>query len=81
LPGGGCFVVVSSMRGFLPILATIPPCLADPASDIPLGVEVVTGYRTGSVHRGFEPAQDLIDVQAEAEIAISNEWLLNLGGY
>jgi hypothetical protein len=42
---------------------------------------VVTGYRTGSVHRGFEPAQDLIDVQAEAEIAISNEWLLNLGGY
>jgi len=68
------------MRGFLPILATISPCLAAPASDIPLGVEVVTGYRTGSVHRGFEPAQDLTDVQAEAEIASPNEWVLNLGG-
>lgn len=81
MPGGGCFVIVPGMRRILPFLATLSPCLADPASDIPLGVEVVTGYRTEYVHRGFELAQDLIDVQAEAEIALSNEWVLNLGGY
>ncbi len=72
--------MVGRMKRLLPLIASISPCLADPAADIPLGIEVVTGYRTEYVHRGFELAQDLIDVQAEAEIALSNEWVLNLGG-
>lgn len=72
--------MVGRMKRLLPLIASISPCLADPATDIPLGIEVVTGYRSEYVHRGFELAQDLIDVQAEAEIALSDEWVLNLGG-
>ena len=82
MPGGDRFAIVARMRRRLCLaLATISPCLAESAADLPLGIEVVTGYRTEYVHRGFELAQDLIDVQAEAEIALSDEWVLNLGGY
>lgn len=48
---------------------------------IPIGIEVVTGYHSEYIHRGFKLTDDLIDVQLEAEIALSNEWVLNLGGY
>lgn len=44
-----------------------------------LGVEVVTGYRSEYVYRGFKLADDVIDAQIEAEIALSNEWVLHLG--
>jgi hypothetical protein len=93
LPGGGCFFIVAGMKRLFPLLLATCPSLAGPlsvnpagpesgsAADIPLGVEVVTGYRSEYVHRGFELAQDLIDVQAEAEIALSDRWVLNLGGY
>ena len=54
----------------------------DTANDrLPIGIEVVTGYRTDYVYRGFQLAGSLIDVQAQAEIALSNEWLLDVGGY
>jgi hypothetical protein len=69
------------MRRLVAVLATLAPCLAEEAGDIPIGIEVVTGYRTEYIHRGFKLADDLIDVQAEAEIALSNEWVLSLGGY
>lgn len=48
---------------------------------LPIGIEVVTGYRTDYVYRGFQLAGSLIDVQAEAEVALSDDWLLNVGGY
>jgi hypothetical protein len=84
------------MRRLLPVLSLLSPCLAgesapestaatsgsgDSVSDIPIGIEVVTGYRSEYIHRGFKLADDLIDVQAEVEIALSNEWVLSLGGY
>ncbi len=71
------------MRRLLPALALLGPCTAaeDSVADMPLGIEVVTGYRTEYIHRGFKLAPDLLDVQAEAEIALSDEWVLNLGGY
>jgi hypothetical protein len=53
----------------------------DDKDRLPIGIEVVTGYRTDYVHRGFQLAGSLIDIQAQAEIALSNEWLLDVGGY
>ncbi len=51
------------------------------ADDLPWGVEVVTGYRSEYAQRGFRLARDVIDAQIEMEIALSNEWILNLGGW
>lgn len=47
----------------------------------PLGVEVLGGYRSEYVQRGFRLARDVIEAQIQAEIALSNEWVLNLGGW
>jgi len=82
--------MLGSVRRLLPFLATLSPCLAGtattvtpttPTSDetLPIGIEVVSGYRSEYIHRGFKLADDLIDVQVQAEIALSNEWVLNLG--
>lgn len=49
-------------------------------SEIPLGIEVVTGYRSEYLYRGFSLADQMIDIQIDAEIALSNEWILSLGG-
>ena len=54
---------------------------AEDKDRLPIGIEVVTGFRTDYVHRGFQLAGSLIDIQAQAEIALSNEWLLDVGGY
>ena len=63
-------------------LALLAPGHAETADDdLPIGIEVVTGFRTDYVYRGFQLAGSLIDVQAEAEVALSDKWLLNLGGY
>ena len=71
------------MKRLLPALVLISSCLAEDDSvlEMPIGIEVVTGYRTEYIHRGFKLAADFIDVQAEAEIALSDQWVLNLGGY
>lgn len=50
-------------------------------SEVPYGVEIVTGYRSDYVYRGFSLADDLIEVQIGTEIALSNEWLIDLGGW
>jgi hypothetical protein len=78
--GGGS--MLAAVNRLIPVLAAVAsPCLADPPSETtPIGIEVVTGYRSEYIHRGFKLTDDLIDVQLEAEIALSNEWVLNLGG-
>jgi len=50
-------------------------------SEVPYGVEIVTGYRSDYVYRGFSLADDLIEVQIGTEIALSDEWLIDLGGW
>ena len=71
------------MRRLAAIAVMISPCFAESetAADVPIGIEVVTGYHSEYIYRGFKLAPSFIDVQAEAEIALSNEWVLNLGGY
>lgn len=75
--------MLAAVNRLIPVFAAaaVSPCLADPPEETtPIGIEVVTGYRTEYIHRGFKLADDLIDVQLEAEIALSNEWMLSLGG-
>jgi len=67
------------MRRLIPLLLPLPALAQD--VEIPLGIEVVTGYRSEYVYRGFALADDLIDVQLETEIALSEHWLLGLGGW
>lgn len=61
-------------------LAT-PPLSAEVESDIPLGLEAVTGVRSAYVFRGFQLADTLVDLQLEGEIAFSDQLRLNLGGW
>ncbi|MDA0766057.1 MAG: hypothetical protein O3A87_11140 [Verrucomicrobia bacterium] len=50
-------------------------------SDIPLGLEAVTGLRSGYVYRGVELADTLLDFQLEAEIALGDQFTLNTGAW
>lgn len=55
-------------------------CLfADVDSEIPLGIEAVTGVRTDYVHRGFQLAQSALDFQLETELSLSKETSLHFG--
>ena len=64
---GGIFCACSSM-GF-----------AGSDSEIPLGIEAVTGLRSDYVHRGFQLAESALDFQLEADITLSNDNSLFLG--
>jgi hypothetical protein len=73
------------MKALLP-LTLITFCLphnvpAEVEKDIQLGIEAVTGYRSGYVYRGFELAESTIDFQLEAEIALDNHTFLSLGSW
>jgi hypothetical protein len=54
---------------------------SDSASDreLKLGIEAVTGYRSEYIFRGIKLADNALDFQLQAEIALSNHWILNLG--
>ena len=54
---------------------------AEVETEIPWGVEVVGGYRSDLVHRGFDLADDVSDYQVEAEIALSDHWSFNVSAY
>jgi hypothetical protein len=67
------------MKRLLPLLLV---ATAAPAQDeIPYGIEVLTGYRSEYIDRGFSLAQDLLEVQLGTEIAINDDWRLELGGW
>ena len=63
----------------LPLLATAAP--AEVEREIPWGVEVVTGYRSEYIQRGFKLANDLFDVQAEAELTLTDDLIANFGAW
>jgi len=48
--------------------------------EIPIGLEAVTGFRSESVWRGFKLGDTVLDFQLQAEVALNNEWRLDLGG-
>lgn len=69
------------MKRLLPILLLAPLASAEEEPDIPLGLEVLTGYRTAYVDRGFKLASDLIEVQLGGELALSDILMLEFGGW
>jgi hypothetical protein len=52
---------------------------AEVESNIPWGVEAVTGYRSELVHRGFKLADDVFDFQLQSEVALNNDWSVGFG--
>lgn len=62
------------------LIAAVLPASAEADKEIPIGIEAVTGFRSESVWRGFKLGDSVIDFQLQAEIALSNEWRLDLGG-
>ncbi|MFT6179902.1 MAG: hypothetical protein ACI9NQ_001018 [Paracoccaceae bacterium] len=64
--GGILFVITSALQ-------------AEVDTEIPLGIEAVTGLRTSYVHRGFELADTSLDFQMQAEVTLSNETSVHLG--
>jgi len=61
--------------------AAATPLSGQIADDLPLGLEVVTGFRSEYVYRGFKLADKALDVQLEGEVALTNDWVLSLGGW
>ena len=68
-------------RRLLPLTFLTASAAAEVESEIPLGIEVVTGWRSEYIQRGFKWANDLLDVQGEAEIALTDNLIANLGGW
>ena len=48
-------------------------------NEINLGIEAVTGIRSGYLHRGYNLADASLEFQLQAEFALSNESSLNFG--
>lgn len=69
------------MRHLLPVLLLAASPVHAQSDDLLYGAEAVVGYRTESIFRGFKLANDVLDVQLQTQIALSNEWLLDVGAY
>lgn len=78
------------LPALLPLLAASVPAsagtvagTADPKPDgrMPLGIEVVTGFRSEYVHRGFLLGRQVLDVQLESEIALADRWFLGIAAW
>lgn len=68
-------------RWMMPLALVAPLAAQDDTDEIPLGIEVLSGIRSEYVFRGYGLADELVEFQLEAEIALSDHWLLNLGGW
>lgn len=59
----------------------IPSAQAEIESQIPVGLEAVTGLRTEYVHRGFKLAQQTLDFQLEGEVTLDDNLYLGYGAW
>lgn len=50
-------------------------------TQLPLGLEAVTGYRTNYLQKGIDLAQDSFDFQLQGEISLSDSLFLGFGGW
>ena len=65
----------------LALFISAPLATAEIESDLLIGIETVTGIRSGYVHRGFDMADGLFDFQVEGEITLHECVYLNVGGW
>jgi len=63
------------------ILLITTPIVAEVETEIPLGIEAVTGIRSAYVRNGIDTADAVLDFQLESEIALTNEVFLTLGAW
>lgn len=54
---------------------------AEVKSDIPLGIEAVTGYRSDYLRNGISAADGVLDFQLESEITLTNDSFLSIGAW
>jgi hypothetical protein len=67
-------------RTALPLLLAISlSASAEVENEIPFGVEVVTGFRSDLIERGFKLGENILDVQLQSEVTLNNEWTLGFG--
>ena len=59
----------------------IPSLRAELEDDIPLGIEAVTGIRSGYVYRGFDLGDTLMDVHLQTEVVLEGNLTLAAGGW
>jgi hypothetical protein len=52
---------------------------AEIENQIPLGIEAVTGFRSGYIHRGFDLADTSLEFQFAGELTLSNESSIHVG--
>ena len=75
------------MKRLLPLLFLLPASAHETSgthgddSELTYGFEALTGYRSEYVDRGFKLANDLIEIQLSGEIALSEQWMLEIGGW
>ncbi|BCX50002.1 hypothetical protein HAHE_39100 [Haloferula helveola] len=69
------------MRRLLPLLLLPATAVAQDDDELTYGIEVLTGFRSEFIDRGFSLSQGLVEVQLGAEVALSDEWLLEIGGW
>jgi hypothetical protein len=62
------------------MLAGTLPSTAEVDSELPLGIEAVTGFRSEYIFRGFKVADSVFDFQLQSGIALNNEWSVDFGG-
>lgn len=56
-----------------------PTAVAELDSEIPLGIEAATGFRSSYVYRGFELAETSLEFQLAGEFTLSNETAIGFG--
>jgi hypothetical protein len=52
---------------------------AEVETEIPFGIEAVTGFRSDLVERGFKLGENILDVQLQSELTIDDEWSIGFG--
>jgi len=62
------------------LLVAMLPAGAEVEKEIPLGIEAVTGFRSETIWRGFKVGNSMLDFQLQGEIALDNNWSLDIGG-
>ena len=60
---------------------TLTCTFAQDSSDLPLGLEAVTGTRSEYIDRGFKKAQQILDFQLEGEATLSDGLYLGYGAW
>ncbi len=69
---------VTKLEAIIPWLF-VSQAFAEIETEIPIGIEAVTGFRSSYIHRGYELASASLDFQLEAELVLSDNSSLHFG--